>query len=223
MNFSPKPSTTFTPSGSTRLWRWPKDRPELQSRSQRKARKKVAYHEAGHAVAAVVLGRAIIHVSIVPTGEWLGHIRHPKGIADPSFQSVVSLRERPPLEIKAKAAWLKRFQRRVRTDGARLALRRRRARAEIAIRLAGSRAEKIFSGRWDNWGARHDREHALDLADLLANDSSVTSKGILDREDARADRILKENWPSVEAVADALLGKSQLSGREVRAIVKATK
>lgn len=183
----------------------------------------MAYHEAGHAVAAVLLRRAITYVSIVPTDECLGHVRHPTGVADPDRQSGDTFREQPPLEPEAIAGWWERSQRWAVTYEARLALRRSRARADIAICLAGPRAEKRFSGRWDNRGARHDRELTLALADRLANGSSVTTKGILDQEDARADRILKENWPSVEAVADALLGKSQLSGREVRAIVKATK
>jgi ATP-dependent Zn protease len=187
------------------------------------ATSRTAYHEAGHAVVAVVLRRAITHVSIVPTDECLGHVQHPTGVADPDRRTIENLKEQSLADsMAAAAAYLERLDGGWMTE-ARYGLRRSRARDDIAIRLAGPRAEKRFSGRWDNRGARHDREHALDLADRLANDSSVTSKGILVHEDARADRILKENWPSVVAVADALLVKSHLTGREVRAIVKATK
>ena len=40
---------------------------------------KTAYHEAGHAVAHMILGMGMEEVSIIPDGECLGYVRHAKG------------------------------------------------------------------------------------------------------------------------------------------------
>jgi ATP-dependent Zn protease len=44
----------------------------------------VAYHEAGHAVAALVLGRSVQHVSVLPDRERLGQCAFRKGVFRPS-------------------------------------------------------------------------------------------------------------------------------------------
>ena len=43
-----------------------------------------AYHEAGHAVAALALGRPIHRVSVLPDGQYLGVCRFGKGVFRPS-------------------------------------------------------------------------------------------------------------------------------------------
>jgi ATP-dependent Zn protease len=43
-----------------------------------------AYHEAGHAVVALVLGRPVAHVSILPTREYLGICQFGKPVFRPS-------------------------------------------------------------------------------------------------------------------------------------------
>jgi ATP-dependent Zn protease len=43
-----------------------------------------AFHEAGHAVVALVLGRPVQHVSILPTREFLGLCRFGKAVVRPS-------------------------------------------------------------------------------------------------------------------------------------------
>jgi ATP-dependent Zn protease len=43
-----------------------------------------AYHEAGHAVVALALGRPIHRVSVLPDGQYLGLCRFGKGISRPS-------------------------------------------------------------------------------------------------------------------------------------------
>jgi ATP-dependent Zn protease len=43
-----------------------------------------AYHEAGHAVVALALGRPVAHVSILPTREFLGRCEFGKAIFRPS-------------------------------------------------------------------------------------------------------------------------------------------
>jgi ATP-dependent Zn protease len=43
-----------------------------------------AYHEAGHAVIALVLGRPVQHVSILPDGTFLGRCEFGKGVTRPT-------------------------------------------------------------------------------------------------------------------------------------------
>ena len=45
-----------------------------------------AYHEAGHAVAALALGRPVDHVSVLPDRERLGQCEFKKPAFRPSFQ-----------------------------------------------------------------------------------------------------------------------------------------
>ncbi len=43
-----------------------------------------AYHEAGHAVVALILGRPVHHVSVLPNEQFLGQCRFGKGVFRPS-------------------------------------------------------------------------------------------------------------------------------------------
>ena len=77
---------------------------------------RVAYHEAGHAVAAVAVGRRFLRVSIIPDDETVGRCTFPR----PSrpFHSITTVDGRD----------------------------RRRLNAAIVTTLAGLEAEAIFSG-----------------------------------------------------------------------------
>jgi ATP-dependent Zn protease len=180
------------------------------------ARYTSAYHEAGHAVVGVLLRWAIRDVSVIPDEQTMGRVRHPrrseldywlsdevKSLKD----SAPSLTERvaiPPSELTA----------------VQMRMRHRRAHIDIAVRLAGLKAETRFTGTSNVPGGRFDRMEVLDLARQMASEISITANRIILRESARASRLLNENWPLVEAVARALLVHNRLTGREVRAMVK---
>lgn len=180
------------------------------------ARYGVAYHEAGHAVVGVLLRWAIRYVSIIPDDQTLGRVYHPRRseldywlaeeVKSPNA-SVPSLRKRVALPLSELTS-------------AQIGMRHRRARIDIAVRLAGRKAEKRFTGEWTDPCVGSDRLEVVELALHLASELPITADRIIVRESARASRLLAENWPSVEAVARALLVHNRLTGRVVRAIVK---
>lgn len=174
----------------------------------------VAYHEAGHAVVGVRLRWAIKEVSIVRTADTFGHIIHPRSSVDYwAAEEVASQRRRSGIDPRSVADPL--------GDPAHSRLRLARARIDIAVRLAGPKAEKRFTGKWNDDVGGFDRFQVLDLALQLAHELSVTADRIIVHESVRASRLLDANWPCVEAVAAALLERDQLTGREVRVIVNA--
>lgn len=183
------------------------------------ARYASAYHEAGHAVVGVLLRWAIRDVSIIPDEQTIGRVRHPRRseldywlsdeVKSPTA-SAPSLKERVALPVSQLIA--------VQTR-----MRHRRARIDIAVRLAGRKAEKQFTGKWHDPYVGSDRLEVVELALQLARELPITADRIIVRESGRASRLLNENWPCVEAVVRALLVRNRLTGREVRAIVNAAK
>lgn len=67
--------------------------------------KLTAYHEAGHAIMAYCLHRRILHVSIIPEGDTLGHLQRGHGQNLERVESVTSLRIRASVEKKAMVSW----------------------------------------------------------------------------------------------------------------------
>ena len=183
------------------------------------ARHAAAYHEAGHAVVGVLLRWAIRDVSIVPDEQTIGRVRHPRRseldywLADEvksQKASAPTLNERVGIP---RSEW----------TAVQLRMRHRRARIDIAVRLAGLKAEARFTRASNVPGGGFDRREVLDLARQLASELSITADRIIVRESARASRLLAANWPCVEAVARALLVRDRLTGRQVRAIVNEAK
>lgn len=195
----------------------PVGRPPNRWPAPRSARERLAYHEAGHVVVGVMLRWAIRTVSIAPEGYLTGYVRHPRTATDYwSAEDIARYGPLPPLSEAASRIESVRYTERA-------TLRRRRARIEIAVILAGRKAEMRFTGRWQHWNGTSDCFQTRDSALQLAAESSATADEIIEDEGLRADRLLAENWSSVEAVATALLGRSCLTGRQVRAIVKSSK
>ena len=190
-------------------------KPVVSRRLARLTRERTAYHEAGHAVVGVLLRWAIKEVSIVPAYGMLGHVRHPRSAVD--YWSVEEIASRRSRSGMSDLASLVESPLEKPTHSR---LRRTRACVDIAVRLAGVQAEKLFTGRWNERGAGFDRFQVLDLARQLATDLSTTPNRIIVCEGVRASRLLTANWRCVEAVASALLEHDRLTGREVRAIVK---
>ncbi|HEX3345555.1 MAG TPA: hypothetical protein VHS09_13320 [Polyangiaceae bacterium] len=93
-----------------------------------------AHHEAGHAVASVILGHRFHYVTIEPGDGNLGHVLYPAS------------------------------DRRFRPDESWTPIAERRVRDAILVMLAGYIAEAKFTGRNNWLGSRGDRDGAADLA-----------------------------------------------------------
>jgi hypothetical protein len=167
----------------------PDGEPELQ-RLER-----VAYHEAGHAVAGVVLKVAIRDVSVEPRDDSDGRVT-----------------SRGPGRALAEA---------IDTGYFTLA---QRARVEdlIVISFAGRVAEEA---RWSNYtavGWDDDYGKAVDLACKVTQDDEAAGHycGWLL---VRTRRLIAQpwHWAGVEALADELLMHQRLSGRRARAVIQA--
>jgi hypothetical protein len=158
-------------------------------------------------------------VSIIADQQTLGRVYHPRRS---------ELDYWPAQEVKSLNASAPKLKERValppsELTGAQMRMRHRRARIDIAVRLAGRKAEKRFAGEWNDPYVGSDRLEVVELALQLARELPITADRIIVRESGRASRLLNENWPCVEAVAHALLVRNRLTGREVRAIVNAAK
>ena len=190
--------------------------PDHRVQLSRCTRECIAYHEAGHVVVGVLLRWAIREVSIVPFGNTLGHVRHPRSAVDYwSAEEIASQRSRSEMSGTSPLPGSSLSQ-----APSSAGLRRTRARIDIAVRLAGPLAERLFTGRWNVHCGAVDRFQVQDLASQLASDLSTTPNRIIVCEGLRSSRLLTANWCRVEAVAGALLQHDRLTGREVRAIVK---
>lgn len=167
----------------------------------------VAYHEAGHVIAAYVLRIASKRVTIVPEGEAGGAAVHETPAKDPRYVDA-------PVTVE-DWTW---YRRRSGTESARLALRVKRAKAHLVICYAGPAAQRRLTGRWDHVSAASDYRNADDLACAL--DESWQDVPRLTKEARRrAEEIIDENWSAVQAVAEALLRRRTISGAYVRRIV----
>jgi ATP-dependent Zn protease len=99
-----------------------------------KKHRTVAYHEAGHAVMRLELGRRPIHATIKPSLATLGHVRHRRTQLDLDY-------------FDARDWRLQRW-----------------AETEVMVSLAGREAERRLTGRKNNEGAASDIEWALEVA-----------------------------------------------------------
>jgi hypothetical protein len=148
----------------------------------------IAYHEAGHAVVAVALGRAVNRVSIIPDEErdTLGHCANRKM---PFFH--------PDYDYDRKTRAL--------------------AEREILIYIAGGIAEARVRGRHNHVGARADIGMAMDMAARMSGDTEEAS-AYLAWLHARAKNLVAVpwHWRAVEKVAAVLLARQRISGQAVR-------
>lgn len=185
-----------------------------------------AYHEAGHALAAVVLGRSVTYVTVVADDDSLGLIAHGSALESPDEQDHDEYGLPPwvdpsvPFDDKRYSEWMEHCDRVDRVLPARLARRAKLARNDVAICLAGPVAERRFAGRWNHVGASRDRDWALRLADGLSTRTLSAEKVIAD-EWQRAEDLIASHWPTVKVLASELLKKKRISGKRVREIVSA--
>lgn len=149
-----------------------------------------AYHEAGHAVAAVVLRVGAVYASIVPDAV-MGTVGHVKHLGWPG----------PPPDVEGDLARV-----------------RRHAEPRIILALAGVVAEKRHHGRRHNWiGANSDLRAATDLMGHFVSPRQL--QAYTDWMWARTEDLVELWWPQIEAVATALLDRRTMRGREIREVM----
>ena len=162
--------------------------------------KGTAYHEAGHAVAALYHGLKFTYVTIIPDEQQgsLGHVKF-RGV-DKSI--------------------CERFEFGALTDRRRMDIER-----HVITMLTAGAAEARFWNRRDYVGAGKDREDAAELARSrrVGGANLVPLEKYLDytQEVAMCFVADNRNWNNIHAVAKMLLGHPQhtLSQREVRAVM----
>lgn len=152
-----------------------------------------AHHEAGHAVAAYLLGRAFTRVSIEANEETVGRC-----------------------SFRAPGEWFRPHERLDTRTRARLEER-------IIISLAGPHAEAMFSGRFDDDAAAEDIARASELADYMSNNDPDESQAYLEWLGYRTRRLTEREvfWPAVDALAHGLLGAGEIPYRRARLIIEA--
>jgi hypothetical protein len=149
-----------------------------------------AYHEAGHAVVAVLLGIRIGKegASIIPECDTEGWVHLRKGFSgNPKYDN--NIRVRDGLETR------------------------------VMISLAGEAAQRHFrpsSVRSDQ--GMSDRHHAVNELSYLAS-SPEELEPYLKWLDIRVNRMIACHWKQTATVANALLEKKRLSAKEVGALI----
>jgi ATP-dependent Zn protease len=157
---------------------------------RRRRHESAAHHEAGHAVAAFVLGLKLGRrdVTIVPDKE-----RDMLGYANIAAR----LRERPDRATSART--------------------KARIEAWAVAHLAGDVAERKFNGR-RRLGGHSDLLQASDLLEYIST-SVEQFDARLRVAYVGARDLIEDNWVSVQAVAEELLRKKTLSADEVAKLV----
>ena len=153
----------------------------------------VAYHEAGHAVLAYLIGRRIDYVTIVPNDDSLGHAKT-SGIGKKSY------------EIEAADYWNYAIRKLV--DG------------DLMLHYAGQIAETHHSGK-TAVGSLSDDETAINMGTYVTG-SEEELDAYLHWLFIRTEKLIcfETNWPLVEAVAKELLSVKKMSGRRARKIIQ---
>lgn len=153
-----------------------------------------AYHEAGHAVAAFILGHDLGPVILEEREISLGVTATP-----------------PPNWVIDNEGYLN-------TDRPEI---RKYLADTVVIGFAGWWAVKLGTGIEDNKGAQHDFDEATRYVQYLASWDGELQE-YWDECDARCEMLMQENWAAVEAVAEELLRKGSLSAEEVGSLVRGT-
>jgi ATP-dependent Zn protease len=172
------------------------------------AREAVAYHEAGHAVAAHRLGYEVRRVSIAPKSGSTGHVSWRNPIKNRSVKS--------KLEYGSEAD-LDRVRHHI--DHA------------IIVCLAGKFAQKRHNPRsaWRYGGSGagrgefllkgSDDQQALELMSRVHEDEKVRAAYSRYLE-ARAEDLVKRHWSRIERLAITLLDRETISGDIREAMIK---
>jgi ATP-dependent Zn protease len=159
---------------------------------ERRKLESTAYHEAGHAVACIELGRPFKSVTIVPGDGTRGQIT----------MTPVPAWLMPDVDRSPRATrWIER---------------------EISYLLAGLAAEHRFASRNNWLGAHDDISNARELASFLYPFGSPVLKKYLAfmEELARMFVSVDKNWRRIEKLAAALIEHRTLSARESKELCR---
>jgi len=162
----------------------------------RQRRVRTAYHEAGHAVAALLLGLPLEEVSIS---------------TDAEHELVGGTHCRPRLaHLDPDTHW----GRVTPEDAGQL-------RAAIMVSCAGPLAEARCTGRFTWRCGEGDRETAMEYARYVRHDPAAF-QAYLDALFRQTTELIyaPQTWPLVEAVARALLERGRLDGPQARRLVE---
>ncbi|MBC5806179.1 MAG: hypothetical protein DLM53_08935 [Candidatus Eremiobacter antarcticus] len=157
--------------------------------------RRTAFHEAGHAVMAVLLKLPFRYVTIVPTAEFLGGCN----FRTPSYAQKLRLVAQNP------NAW-----------------DRDRLENEILFYMAGAIAEKRISGRIEARGSSSDRHCASDLATAALRYAAPEEVvAYLKYLSVRASNLVNspEVWAQVVLIAQRLLKIKKLTQTEVKEVL----
>lgn len=152
---------------------------------------KVAYHEAGHAVAAYIFHRRFSSVSIIPKDDYLGIMTRPK--TESLEQDLLDMDD---------------FR------------NRKRIESEIIISFAGAVAEGLLVGR-HNWkGAIQDNHQAIDSAEAIVS-SHDELEAYINWLWLRTRNLLSlpVYWAAVQALAEELIICKEIKTRKARRII----
>ena len=167
--------------------------PKSPRRPTKATPRRVALHEAGHAVMAHVLGQRLWRASIKPDEHTLGRVaRHWRGI-DPQ-------------------AMAPRMERRIR-DEALVSLA-----GDAAERIGTGRGDRRATWETDRLKAASAIE-ALTWGDEGGREAWLLGRLLR----LRADRMLRRHWPAVLAVAGALEERREIPGGELARLVRAAR
>jgi hypothetical protein len=147
-----------------------------------------AYHEAGHAVVGLKLsGNVPLKMSVIPEAGSMGRTRN--------------------------CPWPKSF----RPEKKMTALTRARLEDETATILAGSEAERKYTGRANRRGASGDLKGAAVYAKLAAGDDPGGVATYIGWCSFLARRAVEKEWESIERFARRLADAGELEGAELEA------
>ena len=171
-----------------------------------------AHHEAGHAVVGLWegVGTRLRGASIVrsPDGATLGHN---------SLRSFPRVRDVERGDDGKPRHFYRDFS--PEFDDRRLL--ERRLRPDIILRYAGVLAEKKYTGRRHNWaGASHDLETAGMAIDYVTGSERQAQKYSAYLWVVAEDAV-DMHWPEIQELAQELLVRKTMTGREVKAFIRA--
>lgn len=183
--------------------------------------KNTAYHEAGHAILALLLPEAdpVHKVSIIPRGRALG-VTMTLPEEDRYSRSRTELESRITMLLGGRAAELIVFERYTTgaSDDIKKATKMARAMVcqlgmseKIGPVAIGEDNQEVFLGR--EWTAS--RDHSEETARLV--DSEI--RRLIDEGAARADKLLREHLDILHKVSEALLERETITGDEIKIIM----
>jgi len=154
----------------------------------------VAYHEAGHAVMAYLIGKRIKKITIIPSDSLLGQVEH-SGFSKKSE------------ELESTDYW--NYSMRKLVDG------------DVMLHYAGQIAQAYYSGKSPEAGSYSDDQKAAHMA-INVTGSAEELDAYLYWLYVRTQKLIcsEMNWPLIEAVAKELMSVKKMSGRRARKIIQ---